>query len=613
MRSYLLFILIAVLSLSLNAQNPIEYCGFETQPSYSKEVKEILSGAGSDKNLGRTSVPVSLTFLMRSDSTSSYYDGLEETIMDSLAAHFLPRGIHFYLAESPYFIYEDEAYDFDARDDALLVGSTISPNRVNVLIANSVRLSGGSFCGLARYIPNTVLVRYSCINSGTISHEIGHELGLDHTYKTSNGVELVDGSNCKTAGDLICDTPADPNRNDLVSGNDCIWEGTYEDEHGFEVHLRDANGDKYKPSLSNLMSNYGVWGCRNDFSVQQFLIMHDKIEQNLPRYGYECPKMAFEIYERVDLCKEGYSISARVINPEPDVIYQWDFNADRQVDGSGIDVEHLYAAYGNYSIELSMIYPDGRSYYQSKQCIIEYSDTSVVAPFLDDFNEDIEREYITLIEDGPYKWNLNTYLAGNNGIVASDQVHINENSVMEYKVDIRHVERPFLEFEYWSNTDAPTGGDSLLVELITCNNDTMSLFEEWGASLGTGGAFIPVSVSLPAVDSDEIRLRFTTKGDDQNWHELYIDNLQVVEEHISKSEDILKEKIKLFPNPTQSTLSVRSDLNISHIRVMDIYGNTQNIFYQNGEIDVSHLVKGLYLVHLQLNGDWITQKIVKFD
>jgi len=57
--------------------------------------------------------------------------------------------------------------------------------------------------------------------------------------------ELLDGSNCTIGGDMLCDTPADPNLSlpDMVAPP-CMYVGT----------ITDANGDLYMPMLNNLMS-----------------------------------------------------------------------------------------------------------------------------------------------------------------------------------------------------------------------------------------------------------------------------------------------------------------------------------------------------------------------
>ncbi len=69
--------------------------------------------------------------------------------------------------------------------------------------------------------------------------------------------ELVDGSNCSTDGDLICDTPADPNLQNIALSS-CTYSGTY----------TDINGDLYSPDTSNIMS-YAKESCINQFSNQR--------------------------------------------------------------------------------------------------------------------------------------------------------------------------------------------------------------------------------------------------------------------------------------------------------------------------------------------------------
>lgn len=127
-------------------------------------------------------------------------------------------------------------------------------------------------CGHA-YMPGSpwdlVVIKKECLPTKTISHELGHFFGLYHTFE--NPGELVDGSNCTSSGDQLCDTPADPKGTVDAS---CKFTGPV---------FKDANGDWYFPPVDNIMSYYDNCPCR--FTREQYLRM---VEQYLLFRSYLC-------------------------------------------------------------------------------------------------------------------------------------------------------------------------------------------------------------------------------------------------------------------------------------------------------------------------------------
>lgn len=113
----------------------------------------------------------------------------------------------------------------------------------------------------------------------TLAHEVGHSLGLYHTFERSFGDELVNGNatNRKTTGDLINDTEADPYPDtystapEIAFAPNCVFTGT----------AADANNVIYIPPVTNTMSYYHHFdanGCqRNQLTGGQFIRMDSVI------------------------------------------------------------------------------------------------------------------------------------------------------------------------------------------------------------------------------------------------------------------------------------------------------------------------------------------------
>ncbi len=147
-------------------------------------------------------------------------------------------------------------------------------NTINVYFVPSIK---PGIAGLGGQLFAMVANLYAL--DSTFPHEIGHSLNLleTHQARLENGVvirECPDGSNCSTAGDLICDTPADPGLSGLVTAS-CVYTGTATSQYPC------TPGQTYSPDTHNIMS-YSLHMCRNHLSEGQSLRMRRFLETSHP-------------------------------------------------------------------------------------------------------------------------------------------------------------------------------------------------------------------------------------------------------------------------------------------------------------------------------------------
>lgn len=189
--------------------------------------------------------------------------------LDSANRFFKPIGVSFEICE--FRIIDNFQYDAPANlaEWEEMKIKHHKSNRVNLFFVTLVNFRSRE-CGftdvgaVANPDGGGIMVVKSCVDSTgkAIAHELGHFMGLFDTALNPEE-ELVDGSNCETAGDQICDTPADPYKidselRDYLNIIRCrfIYEGL------------DSNGQFFVPDVGNLMSDYPNH-CRCGFSWEQ--------------------------------------------------------------------------------------------------------------------------------------------------------------------------------------------------------------------------------------------------------------------------------------------------------------------------------------------------------
>ncbi len=152
------------------------------------------------------------------------------------------------------------------------------PNVINLFFVNNSTVNGSLLTSYAK-LPNPTSVTklssyrivmtalalggYGDLKNPVLAHEIGHHFSLHHPFDAIGGKELVKrgtGSNCETTGDLLCDTPADP-FNEVSNADKQLCE--------LPPNYKDANGDVYKPDITNIMTYYSNY-CKNSFTTGQY-------------------------------------------------------------------------------------------------------------------------------------------------------------------------------------------------------------------------------------------------------------------------------------------------------------------------------------------------------
>ena len=124
-----------------------------------------------------------------------------------------------------------------------------------------------------------VIRKGDCMESGskTVPHELGHFFGLLHTFE-GNREEFVNGSNCATTADMICDTPSDP----FLIGDPISIYIDEAEECRFILPEMDANGEWYAPDVGNYM-NYYPSECACGFTHEQYLRMAETFLSSSPK------------------------------------------------------------------------------------------------------------------------------------------------------------------------------------------------------------------------------------------------------------------------------------------------------------------------------------------
>ena len=205
MRIPILSTLIVLSSIIYSDVFAQDFCGTAMTAQYEKFLRNKdrahLSNPGSKT---RTTLYAPIQYHIIGDDDGNGYFSLDELVSlhCELNASYVGADIEFYLYDHVIYHNNDEYYTFlNTWGGNGMINQHNVPDVINVYITEDP----GGVCGYAFYpgsgpAGGAIVLNKSCSSyfSTTLSHEMGHYLGLPHTFDAIGGVEFVDGTNCAT-------------------------------------------------------------------------------------------------------------------------------------------------------------------------------------------------------------------------------------------------------------------------------------------------------------------------------------------------------------------------------------------------------------------------------
>lgn len=309
--------------------------------------------------------PIKVHILRASDGTGAISVEEIKAAMSNLNAHFLRANIRFIPLDDYNYINNDTYLKYAKDMENELATTHDVPGVINLYVVKSIKTEKGTINAYTYPPSGTPLDRIfisqkALVNKVSLVREMGHYFALYPTHgpdEDQRSEEYVNGSNCATAGDEICDTPADPRLTPDMIDERCDFMGLH----------KDGNAKFYRPLTNNFMCDNNRMSCVNSFTRQQYArIMY--AAENFRTY-LSFPKLPFTKKQIKDL-EDRYGIAAQVTfrvdgQPLPTKLEQNLYVAMRPASGGSqlqLDIAnerkcYLYVLEGDTSRNVELIYP----------------------------------------------------------------------------------------------------------------------------------------------------------------------------------------------------------------------------------------------------------------
>ncbi|WP_298556126.1 T9SS type A sorting domain-containing protein [uncultured Algibacter sp.] len=567
------------------------------------------------------SIPVKVYVIRNSDGSGGLSSTEINDAFTNLNSVFKDALLEFFLCDGIEYIDDDKLCHFKRGDEKSFTENNYVPGLINIYFTNNLKNeSNESICGYSDNVSRNdmVFMTNSCATNGSsLPHELGHFFSLLHTHGLDNNTmtsELVNGSNCDTDGDGICDTPADPMLTSSAIDSSCNYSGT----------KTDANGDVFSPDTSNIMS-YSRKNCRTLFSEQQLARMY-AFYMTTKSY-LSCPSFNADItVNKSETCETSLTVNFESLS-ENLTNWQWDVDGDGITDYHTKNPSHTFES-GIYDITLTVSN-------KSKTIRKKFSNLIKVGTYSNLLDEDFENFNILEkhgwtnqdISSNGYHWYSNfgntqsnktgpsNYKNAQNGLntyIYAEASGAKEGDVTSFIspcIDVNY-QNSELEFSYHM-----FGNDigELHVDILTDSGYINDVIDPLiGSQQGSqSDDFITKTIDLSTYTSETIKVRFrAVRG--SGWKgDIAIDNIRFNTVYTPISDELYK----VYPNPIKGDLLYIKSNDLETLSTFTITSLIGQPFLSgvvtDNPIDFSSLSSGTYLLTLIHGNSRVVKKIIK--
>lgn len=481
-----------------------------------------------------------------------------------------------------------------------------------------------------KYVGNTGLAQAPFNGGRTLTHEIGHYLGLFHPFEPEGQCSGSEASDCLTEGDKVCDTPAESQPNlgcFSTPGNSCI----------------DQPCDA--PDRPGNYMNYTDDSCMDHFTLGQAQRMWYTLDSlrpmlfsaaNLLATGLDtvtalAARPAANFTQNRSLVCPGDSVSFKDASRGCVTAWKWEFPGGNPTAAFGPNPQVSYAQAGMYTVRL-FIEGDG-----FEDSVIRFQTVGVLDTVAETYwqqgFESVQFSptgWLVVDEDGAGSWSRNT-LSASDGLASAVIYHFDgpscgsTESLISPRFSLANLTGASVSFDYayQRRNNIPLDEDELRVEVsVDCGLSFDTLLSLRGDALATVGGnsgqlpFVPAgsqdwlsqTVDLsPYAGQDAVVIRFVSVG--RQGQNIYLDQIRI-SESVGLGPD-WTHSLRLFPNPFQDRLNFSLNLPASSPVRLSLYDMMGRLYYEE-EIEVwlpgyrevelampfSRLSRGVYLMQV---------------